>query len=224
MPSYTQYKRQIAVLDDDNDIESWITVHGNHIPIKKGQSKEDAVKSFLEKKGGSPKTRESAKQRNERFEKAKQTLPAEKQEPYLNKIGEINKKYDRVHAEASTKEEKAKIEKEWSKKGREVVKAMTNEAEKMSIEETEKAIENFFAEQTEKNNAKGVAKEHKMLKQQVVNIEKVLEENRRLQKNIPANAYTFSKIAALRREEDNLIKKLREAQNELSDFEHYELI
>lgn len=52
MPSYTQYKRQVAVLDDDNDIESWITVHGNHIPIKKGQSKEDAVKSFIESKGG----------------------------------------------------------------------------------------------------------------------------------------------------------------------------
>lgn len=53
MPSYTSYLRQMAVLDaDDNEIESWITVRGNHIPIKKGQSKEDAVKSFIEKKGG----------------------------------------------------------------------------------------------------------------------------------------------------------------------------
>lgn len=54
MPSYTQYKRQIAVLDaDDSEIESWITVRGNHIPIMKGQSKGDAVKSFIEsKKGG----------------------------------------------------------------------------------------------------------------------------------------------------------------------------
>lgn len=48
MPSYLSYKRQMAVLDaDDNEIESWITVRGNHIPIKKGQSKEDAVKSFI---------------------------------------------------------------------------------------------------------------------------------------------------------------------------------
>ena len=53
MPSYTQYMRQMAVMDADDDIESWITVKGNHIPIKKGQSKEDAVKSFIEKKGGS---------------------------------------------------------------------------------------------------------------------------------------------------------------------------
>ena len=56
MPSYTQYMRQMAVLDaNDDDIESWITVKGNHIPIKKGQSKEDAVKSFIEKKGGKEK-------------------------------------------------------------------------------------------------------------------------------------------------------------------------
>lgn len=51
MPSYTQYKRQMAVLDaDDSEIESWITVRGNHIPIMKGQSKGDAVKAFIEKK------------------------------------------------------------------------------------------------------------------------------------------------------------------------------
>lgn len=51
MPSYTQYLRQMAVLDaDDSDIESWITVKGNHIPIKKGQSKEDAVKEFVKNK------------------------------------------------------------------------------------------------------------------------------------------------------------------------------
>ena len=50
MPSYSQYKRQMIVLDAD-DIQ-WITVRGNHIPIKEGQTKEEAVKSFLEKKGG----------------------------------------------------------------------------------------------------------------------------------------------------------------------------
>lgn len=53
MPSYLSYLNQMAVLDaDDNEIESWITVRGNHIPIKKGQSKEDAVKSFIASKGG----------------------------------------------------------------------------------------------------------------------------------------------------------------------------
>lgn len=35
---------------DDDNIESWITVRGNHIPIKKGESKEEAVKNFIASK------------------------------------------------------------------------------------------------------------------------------------------------------------------------------
>lgn len=38
-------------MDKDEDIE-WITVRGTHIPIKKGESKEQAVKKFLEGKKG----------------------------------------------------------------------------------------------------------------------------------------------------------------------------
>lgn len=34
MPSYTAYKRQ--VMDADDNI-TWITMKGNHIPIKEGQ-------------------------------------------------------------------------------------------------------------------------------------------------------------------------------------------
>ena len=37
-----------------DDIE-WITVKGNHIPVKKGQTKEDAVKEFIESKKGNTK-------------------------------------------------------------------------------------------------------------------------------------------------------------------------
>lgn len=60
MPSYSSYMRQMSVLDKDDDI-TWITVKGNHIPIKKGQSKEDAVKEFLEsKKSGSSKSDKGA--------------------------------------------------------------------------------------------------------------------------------------------------------------------
>lgn len=53
MTSFLRYKQQLRIVQDADDIESWITVRGNHIPIKKGQSKEEAVKSFLESKGGS---------------------------------------------------------------------------------------------------------------------------------------------------------------------------
>lgn len=59
MPSYTQYKRQI--MDADDNIETWITVKGNHIPIMKGQSKEEAVQAFLEKKGSKESSQRESK-------------------------------------------------------------------------------------------------------------------------------------------------------------------
>ena len=35
-----------------DDVDSWITVKGNHIPIKEGQTKEEAIKEFIESKEG----------------------------------------------------------------------------------------------------------------------------------------------------------------------------
>lgn len=48
---WKKYKKNINPYsqDADEDIE-WITVRGTHIPIKKGESKEQAVKNFLEGK------------------------------------------------------------------------------------------------------------------------------------------------------------------------------
>ena len=51
MPSYLSYKKQMSVLDaKDDNVESWITVKGNHIPIMKGQTKAEAIQNFVEKK------------------------------------------------------------------------------------------------------------------------------------------------------------------------------
>lgn len=50
MPSYTQYMRQISVLDSNDEDITWITVKGNHIPIKNGQNKGEAIKEFFESK------------------------------------------------------------------------------------------------------------------------------------------------------------------------------
>lgn len=36
--------------ESEDDVE-WITVNGNHIPVKQGQSKDDAIKDFIDKKG-----------------------------------------------------------------------------------------------------------------------------------------------------------------------------
>lgn len=52
----------MAVLDKD-DIQ-WITVKGNHIPIKEGENKEEAIKSFFEsksKEGGKTSTQKAEK-------------------------------------------------------------------------------------------------------------------------------------------------------------------
>ena len=74
MPSYSQYKRFLSVLDVD-DVE-WITVKGNHIPIKKGENKEEAIKSFFENKSSergqkSPEIKQSVSKGSVSPEKAK---------------------------------------------------------------------------------------------------------------------------------------------------------
>ena len=51
----------------DEDIKSWITVHGNHIPIMKGQSKAEAIKGFIEKN----KTESSQKKTEDKESKEK---------------------------------------------------------------------------------------------------------------------------------------------------------
>ncbi len=52
MPSYLAYKRQLTVLDGGDDIERWITVNGNHIPIYEGMSAHLAIQNWIEKKQG----------------------------------------------------------------------------------------------------------------------------------------------------------------------------
>lgn len=51
---------QRRTLDSSDDLE-WITVNGNHIPIKEGQSKEDAVNEFLKNKPAKSKPKKTNK-------------------------------------------------------------------------------------------------------------------------------------------------------------------
>lgn len=48
-PRYERANIVMNAKEKDDDIE-WITVNGNHIPVKKGQSKDEAVKEFLDNK------------------------------------------------------------------------------------------------------------------------------------------------------------------------------
>lgn len=109
MPSYTQYLRQMSVVVDSSDEDiTWITVKGNHIPIKKGQNKGDAIKEFFEsKKSGSSKSapaksesKSAGTQKSrvpESYKKSVSGYTKEKHEKavehYGNQMAEYHKKY-----------------------------------------------------------------------------------------------------------------------------------
>lgn len=59
MVSYRIWKAKLQTALDSNDDIEWITVKGNHIPIKPGQNKEDAIREFLESKKDSTSKSES---------------------------------------------------------------------------------------------------------------------------------------------------------------------
>ena len=50
MPSYLQYKRFLSVLDEDKIISWFTTENGIHIPLREGQTKEEATKNFFANK------------------------------------------------------------------------------------------------------------------------------------------------------------------------------
>lgn len=79
MPSYLQYKKLMSVLDADDDIQ-WITVKGNHIPIKNGQNKEEAIKEFFEKKSGKSQESGSEKQSEKAYQAKKEQKKVEKED------------------------------------------------------------------------------------------------------------------------------------------------
>lgn len=129
MPSYLSYKRQIAVLDEKNDDITWITVKGNHIPIKKGQNKGEAVKEFFEKKNAGSKSEKVSKkpEKETRMSLAlkiaalvKPTKISEKE--YARRLvngvgalkgsslGELQKLYERRKSDAEKKSEPEKKE------------------------------------------------------------------------------------------------------------------
>lgn len=96
MPSYLSYLNHIMDAKDDN-IESWITVNGNHIPIMKGQSKEEAVKNFIAKKGD----KESSVRANKPEHISKAANKVVKQTGENRKIyKEATKEEERLHTEA----------------------------------------------------------------------------------------------------------------------------
>lgn len=129
MPSYLSYKRQIAVLDGNNDDITWITVKGNHIPIKKGQNKGEAVKEFFAKKNAGSKSEKVSKkpEKETRMSLALKIAALVKPEKISEKeyakrlvngvgavkgssLGELQKLYERRKSDAEKKSEPEKKE------------------------------------------------------------------------------------------------------------------
>lgn len=100
-PRYENAMIAVNALDATNkedDIE-WITVKGNHIPVKKGQSKEEAVREFLDskqaKKEETNTTKDTRKHLN-RIEKLikKYNLDPDEEEELLDELGSFEAKLD----------------------------------------------------------------------------------------------------------------------------------
>ena len=99
MPSYLSYKKQIAVLDGNNDDITWITVKGNHIPIKKGQNKGEAVKEFFEKKNAGSKSEKVSKkpEKETRMSYERRKSDAEKKSEPEKKEFMSKEEFDKVY-------------------------------------------------------------------------------------------------------------------------------
>lgn len=90
---------ELNMIEDKEELE-WITVNGNHVPVKKGQSKEEAVKSFIEGK------QKSSKEVNQFGRSAKEKKVKELEEKVGKALEENNKeKYEAYN-------EQLKIEKQ----------------------------------------------------------------------------------------------------------------
>ena len=112
----------MAVMDAKGEVESWITVNGNHIPIMKGQSKEDAVKSFIASKSDKASAKRESKPTSvgkatskvvEQTKKNQETYKEHKRQESAKKhAGELNKRSEKPeHISESVKKVNAHAEK-----------------------------------------------------------------------------------------------------------------
>ena len=189
MTSYLRYQKEIRTVQDADDIESWITVRGNHIPIKKGQSKEEAVKSFLKNKGGSSKT--ERKLSNGGSTVGLTQKEHNKIEKHNEKVGKIAAQYKAEGKKASEFIEKLEkkdpaavkkfvesVEKTWGKNSKEAQKAR----EKYGIkEESSKKWSGAWSKRANKPETLGEAAK------KATEISKKQAEKNFKPKEIPAN-------------------------------------
>lgn len=113
------YIEQLPIAEDmaldDEDIE-WITVRGTHIPIKKGESKEQAVKKFLAGKRNQNNKEKEYFGSEEHKKLREQGKKAGLTEEEMNKLDDITKKISEKNEQSGSKaepERKEQTKEEW---------------------------------------------------------------------------------------------------------------
>lgn len=130
---------------NDEDIKEWITVRGNHIPVMKGQTKEEAVKGFIEKDKGEEEFSDNKKLswiKKKNYQETKEKLEKNTGKTFTN--SEVTKMVDSV---ASYSLDYIPIIAACSKfEGREkdYVEAVMDEADKKKAIEDMESIDKFL--------------------------------------------------------------------------------
>lgn len=102
-------KKESALLQGKGEVEEWITVNGNHIPVDRGQSREEAIKQFIQKKEQENKFQNAQKEKDGHIDETKKnaenlpkldknTPPPDEEAEELNKQ-EVEKRKNEVEAE-----------------------------------------------------------------------------------------------------------------------------
>ena len=146
----------IVVNKKDDDIE-WITVKGNHIPIKKGQSKDEAVKEFLEEKQGQEeKTNksilETIEERNQEAKKIKEK----------GELKDIQKPKSFIEKQREDLETGELVD---------ITEDFYNRASKEELQKEFKEVQKEFAKWKEKKNTQ----EYKEYKNKLLKIKEIYE-------------------------------------------------
>lgn len=102
-------KKENALLHGKGEAEEWITVKGNHIPIAKGESKEEAVQAFIQQKQQEeiPKldnTKERADDEAEDLKKTEQERKREERKRQNKKLVHTIKNFDPIPLKIGDKE------------------------------------------------------------------------------------------------------------------------
>ena len=187
--------------ESDDDVE-WITVKGNHIPVKKGQSKREAIGEFLmkqEKKSYSIQEIAEERQKNPKSEK-------------LQEMYKTNLKYRMEELQKDLKKSKEKLSKTSDSKQKQKIQ---DEIDGINFEYDivkERYEKKYGEEKSEKRTPKDRQDEAKEIRDRMSDIEDEMQKERA--KGPHSVSKATSKSRELRSEYEKLSERLSEIEDE----------